>query len=122
MGYTHSKLKMTSEVHKYSPCNCCKQTYSELWYHKFKGDTTDKNSCYFCSKFLPIRNTKTDILNNIENAFLWSGYTSRYEYYNLYINHCNKWCEHWSIKTTDDELKQENELRKVKDWTREYWH
>lgn len=114
---------MISEVHQYSSCSCCKQMYSEEWFRRSKSELdSQENICYFCARFLPMRNTKLNILNQIDNAYLWSGHTSRRIYYNEFINLLNKWCNHWSIKTTDEEQKVEDELRKVVDWTRDYWH
>ena len=69
-----------------------------------------------------MRDTKTTILAGIDHHFLWSGEISRKEYYNAFIDGLNVWCDHWHVSTSTADKTTEETLRKVQDWTREYWH
>ena len=51
-----------------------------------------------------------------------SGATSRKRFYNEFLDNLNKWCEKFSMIRTLDDMKKEEELRKVLDWSREFWH
>ena len=99
-------LDMISEVHEFNMCKCCKQMYREIWI-KYND-----NYCHFCNNFLPLRDTKTYILNGIEQSILQSGFKSRYIYYKEFLIGLNKWCNHWSIYSTDEDLKIEETLMK----------
>jgi hypothetical protein len=81
-----------------------------------------ERNCFFCNNYLPMRDSKTAIINEIEHNFLMSGYISRNTYYNDYLNKLNNWCKHWSISTSEYDIELENRLRQEKDATRDYWH
>ncbi len=98
-------------------CKCCKESYLTKWFKTKDGDT-----CFFCTNFLPMRDTKTTILNAIDHHFLWSGEDSRKEYYNSFLDGLNVWCDHWHVSTSTADKTTEETLRKVQDWSREYWH
>ncbi len=103
-------------------CKCCKESYLTKWFKTKDGDT-----CFFCTNFLPMRDTKTTILNAIDHHFLWSGEISRKEYYNHFLDGLNIWCNHWHVSTSTADKITEESLRKVQDWTRnepdsDYWY
>jgi hypothetical protein len=63
------------------------------------------------------------MLQDIENRFMYSGYTSRREFYPQQIEYMNKWADAQKLPpATAMELSYEQQLLKVQDWTREYWH
>jgi hypothetical protein len=95
-------------------CTFCNCLYNLKW--------MNDSHCYFCSEFLPVRDTFSSIITEIDTHYLLSGYTSRKRYYNEFLDGLNKWCDRFRIMHTDDDKKKEVELRNVKDWTREYWH
>lgn len=97
-------------------CPNCKQDYFPMW---FKSGVPN---CFFCNKYLPMRDSKTSIMNEIEVNFLYSGYISRNMYYNDYLNKLNNWCKHWHIQTSEYDVALEKRLRAEKDATRDYWH
>ncbi len=104
-------------IHPYPPvmtCANCKQQYGEWWCRK--------DMCFFCEKFLPMRDTYEDILGKIEWFYLWSGYISRESYYKEYLTNMKKWCKYWSINPSTHDIKKEEELYTIKNSTREYWH
>ncbi len=114
-------LKMTTEVNIYLPCKCCKQIYLELWDNTWNNtiyNRTGITSCYFCNNFLPMRDSKIDLLNKINKCYLEYNKIkpdiSQHRYYNDFIDSVNKWCKHWSIITTPEEQKVEYMLRNIK--------
>ena len=69
-----------------------------------------------------MRDTKTTIMNEIENNYLMSGYISRNKYFNQYLDALNIWCEQWHVRPSKYDIVLEKMLREEKDATREYWH
>lgn len=106
-------LKTITAIQEYIICANCKQSYKKKWC---------KDTCWFCRQFLPIRDTYTSILQNIDWWYLKSGETSREEYYNQFLDNLSRWATYFSIVPTSRELQIINELRNIKDWSREYWH
>lgn len=97
-------------------CSNCKQNYLSMWFKQ------GEPHCFFCMKYLPMRDSKSSIMNEIETNFLWSGYISRTVYFNDYLNALNAWCKHWHIQTYEQDIALEKMLREEKEATREYWH
>ena len=62
------------------------------------------------------------MLEDINNRFYLSGYTSRPEFYKKHIGYMNEWADKQKMPHTVMELTYEQQLLKVSDWTREYWH
>lgn len=108
--------KITAQIQDTFECSMCHIKHNKKW---CKADNTQ---CFFCTQFIPFRDTRRKILNNIEWWFLKSGETSRREYYNTYINHLDNWCKVFNILKTRDDMLYEDELRSVRDWSRDYWH
>lgn len=63
------------------------------------------------------------MLQDVENRFMMSGYTSRREFNQLHIGYLNAWVDKKELPpATTLELSYEQQLLKVADWTLEYWH
>jgi hypothetical protein len=97
-------------------CDCCKITYNDRW--------IEDNKCLFCIKFVPMADRKKDIMMQIEYHFMYgsTGEYSRVSYYKKYLDYLNTWCIKWNIPSNTEDKEFEESLRKVNDWTREYWH
>jgi hypothetical protein len=98
-------------------CTNCKEYYEQKWMK-----TTTPNHCLFCEKFLPMRDTYTTILQNMNVYFLNSGEYDRESFYPEFIDNLKKWTDYYHVFPTQDDLKTIDELCKVKNWTRTYWH
>jgi hypothetical protein len=81
------------------------------------------SQCLFCQKYVPMRDTYRNMLDQTDHCFLWSIiYTSRPEYYKQHIEYLDAWCAKWNIPVLTGDAEHKAELLKVKNWTREYWH
>ena len=80
--------------------------------------TPAKNHCLFCQNFLPMRDDYTSILRDINMYFLNSGEYDRESFYPAFLDNLKKWGDRFSVIPTEKDLKTINELRKVKNWTR----
>jgi hypothetical protein len=108
-----SKLfKITQTIQEDFACLNCKQTYKKKWC------SSDNAPCYFCTLYLPMKDTYTSILQELDWRYLKSGETSRKEYYNDFLNNLNKWATRFHVFPTKQDLKTIEELRGVSDWTR----
>ena len=94
-------------------CSLCSLSFPSPW--------CSMDSCVFCENYTT-QDTRYSMLQDVENQFLWSGYTSRPEFYKKHIRYMNRWCEKREIPTTAMELSYEQQLLKVLDWTRELWN
>jgi hypothetical protein len=117
---TMSEFNSTSKIiSKYmNPLNTQCSNCNELFNQRWVKDT----HCFFCNKFLPFRDTHASIVKEIDWYFMLSGYTTRKKYYNEFLDYLNKWFDKFNVTRSDDDMKKEAELRKVQDWTRDYWH
>lgn len=104
-------------IKKYISCTNCKQEYktTRWWF-------TNSKLCLFCTHYLPMRDTKLNILQQINHHYYMSGEYTITNYYKEYLDNVNKWCEKWHIQTTRQELALEKMLRAEKNWTRDYWY
>lgn len=69
-----------------------------------------------------MRDTYRDILKQSEQMFLFSGYTSRPEYFKKHLEYIDQWCEVWHIRPVPGDEVVKAEILAIRDWTREYWH
>jgi len=112
-----SKLfKATKAIQEDFKCANCVQFYKRKWMQK------DDTHCYFCTKFLPMRDTYSSILKDIDWHFLKSGEYNRESFYPDFLDNLKKWTTRFSITPTKEDLLLEEELRQVQNATREYWH
>jgi hypothetical protein len=105
-------LKLTKSLQEMFTCSNCKQKYTKKW---CKDDNVN---CFFCSKFLPMRDNYSSILRDIDWWFLRSGEYDREEFYPDFLNNLKIWAEYFSVLPTKQDLKNIEELRKIKNWTR----
>lgn len=108
--------KITFQIQDTFTCSTCSQKYSKKWCK------TDKEPCFFCSKFLPFRDTRNSILKDIDWWYLKSGESVRRTYYNEFIDNLNNWCLAFGVPKTRDDMLLEDDLRRVREWSRDYWH
>jgi hypothetical protein len=113
MSKIRNSINIVQDEYK---CNNCKQYYKKKW---CKNEETD---CYFCKNFLPMRDTYSSILRDIDWHFLKSGEYNRKLFYSEFLDNLKKWANNFHINPTKEDLNTEKELRKIKNWTREYWH
>jgi hypothetical protein len=111
-----SLSKITSEIQDTFECSTCNQKHNKKWCK------ADKTPCFFCSKYSPYKYTRRTILKDIDWWYLKSGESSRREYYNEFIDNLNSWCAKFGIPKTRDDMLLEDELRRVREWSRDYWH
>jgi hypothetical protein len=125
MNYSQSDisniLKTIKDIQEDFTCIKCKQVYKKKWCN------SDENPCKICIEYLPIRDTYTSILRDIDWQYLKSGETSRREFYNDFLDNLKKWSQKFHIIPTKQDLKAIEELRSVQDWTRnepdyDYYH
>jgi len=112
LSYMSKLLTTIKSIQEDFTCSNCKQIYKKKW---CKNDT---KPCYFCTNFLPIRDTYTSILKDMDWWYLKSGETSRKEFYNEFLDNLSKWAERFHVFPTKQDLKTIEELRNVQDWTR----
>lgn len=111
-----SIIKEINAIKGTSKCGNCHLDFDIKWcYH-------DKAMCYFCRNFLPLTMTPYAILQSIDWYFIKSGETSRVIFYNEFLDNFDRWCYKWHIIHNESCIKLEEELRNVKDWSREYWY
>jgi hypothetical protein len=97
-------------------CNNCLQEYGKKWCRD------DDATCFYCTNFLPMRDTYKSILKDIDWYYMKSGETSRPEFYKAYLDNLQKWSARFHVFPTKQDKQDEEELRATEDWTREYWH
>jgi hypothetical protein len=93
-------------------CKNCKEEYGSKWLK------SAKTTCLFCENFLPMRDTYKSILQNINTFFLNSGEYDRESFYPEFLDNLKKWGDRFSVMPTKEDLKAIEDLRKVKNWTR----
>ena len=112
-----SKLfKVTKALQEDFKCKNCKQEYTKKWCKD------DDASCFFCTNFLPMRDTYQSILKEIDWYFIKSGEYDRESYYPEFLDNLRVWAKRFHVFPTKQDQKTEDELRDVKNWTRDYWH
>ena len=109
-------LKVTKAIQEDFTCLTCKQVYKKKWCKE------DNTPCFFCKNFLPMRDTYTSILRDMDWWFLRSGEYDRESFYPDFLNNLKVWAARFHILPTKQDLKTEEELRGVRNWVREYWH
>jgi hypothetical protein len=108
-----SKLfKSITAIQEDFTCINCKQVYKKKWCKD------DKNPCYFCTLYLPMRDDYTSILRDIDWQYLKSGEISRREFYNEFLDNLEKWSQKFHVFPTKQDLKIVEELRSIQDWSR----
>ncbi len=107
-------LQVTRALQEVFKCKNCNQEYSKKWCKD------DGASCFYCTNFLPMRDTYASILKNIDWYYLKSGEISRPEYYNSFLDNLQKWSQRFYVLPTKQDKRDEEELRRVQDWTRDY--
>lgn len=105
----HTYTKALQEMFK---CSNCKNEYKKQWCKE------DNGLCFYCTKFLPMRDSYSSILKDIEWYYYRQGETSRKVYYNEFLDNLEKWATRFSVLPTKQDLKTIEELRNVQDWTR----
>jgi hypothetical protein len=117
MAYDFSQLrKYTKALQEMFKCSNCKIEYTKKW---CKDDNT---ACLFCQKFLPMRDNYSSILKDIEIQYYRSGECDQELFYKEFLNNLKIWANRFSILPTNEDVKLEEELRGVKNWTRDFWH
>ena len=106
-------IKATQDEFK---CPNCKQYYTRKWC------ATEDKPCYFCKNFLPMRDDYTSILREHDWHFLKSGESDREAFYPEFLDNLKKWADRFHVFPTKQDLKTIEEIREIKNWTREYWH
>ncbi len=71
---------------------------------------------------MPMRDTYNTILRDIEWQYYRQGESDREIYYKEFLDNLKIWANTFSVRPTKDDVQLEEELRGVKNWTREYWH
>ena len=113
-GYDLSELmKATQRIQTEFQCTNCKNLYEKFWCKE------DHTFCYFCTHFLPMRDTYASILKDIDIWYLKSGEISRVRFYNNFLNNLKKWSDKFHVFPTAADVKIIEELRMVQDWSRE---
>ncbi len=105
-------LKVTKAIQEDFTCGNCKQIYKKKWCKE------DNTNCFFCKNFLPMRDTYSSILRDIDWWFLRSGEYDRESFYPDFLNNLKIWATRFHILPTKQDLKTEEELRGVRNWTR----
>ncbi len=95
--------------------NCGIEYAHRIWF-------SAKPMCIFCDNYMPMRNTREEMLIKLNWHYAFSGAIDRQLYIKEYIQYLNKWCAKWYIPLTAAEQVRIDELLKEKNWTREYWH
>lgn len=101
-------------------CSICGLSFLAPW---ISTDPSGASSCMFCKYYHPTKDTRYSLLQDVENRFMMSGFISRPEFYRIHIGFMNAWADHYSMPpATAMELSYEQQLLKVADWTRDFWH
>lgn len=113
--------RITHQIQTEFKCANCKQQYERRWCK------TDNATCYFCTHFLPMRDTYTSILKDMDWWYLKSGETSRPRFYGAFLDNLKKWSDRFHVFPSAMDIKTIEELRTVRDWTRnepdtDYWY
>lgn len=117
MAYDFSALrKYTKSLQEMFKCSNCKIEYKKQWCKE------DNGLCFYCTNFLPMRDTYNSILRDIELWYYRQGESDREIYYKEFLDNLKMWAEKFSVRPTKNDIKLEEELRSVKNPTREYWH
>jgi hypothetical protein len=112
-----SKLfKSIQAIQEDFTCLNCKQVYKKKWCKD------EKNPCYFCKNFLPMRDTYQSILREHDWHFLKSGEYDRESFYPEFLDNLKIWANRFHVFPTKQDQELEKELRETKNWTRDYWH
>lgn len=72
--------------------------------------------------YLPMRDTYMDILRDIRNRYLASGWIDESSFNKKHIAYLIQWAEKWHIRATPEAKKYEAELLGMQNWSRAYWH
>ncbi len=102
-------LKIMKAMQEDFKCINCKQLYKKKWC------SDETKPCYFCTLYLPMRDTYTSILRDMDWWYLKSGETSRKEFYNEFLDNLSKWANRFHVFPTKQDLKTIEELRDVQD-------
>lgn len=117
MAYDFSALrKYTKALQEMFKCGNCKNEYTKKWCKE------DNASCFYCQKFIPMRDSYSSILRDIELYYYRSGEYDRELYYKEFLDNLKIWANRFSVIPTNNDLKLEEELRSVKNWTRDWWY
>lgn len=104
--------KVIQSIQTNFTCTNCHQCYDNFW---AKPDT---KNCFFCTNFMPMRDTYATILKDLDWWFLKSGETSRSRYYTNFLDNLEKWGNQFHVFPTTTDKREIEELRQVQDWTR----
>jgi hypothetical protein len=69
-----------------------------------------------------VRDSYGAILKDTEWQFLRSGDTSRPPFYKEFIDNLKKWSNWFGVVSTDEDMKYEEELKAVQDWSRDSFY
>ena len=117
MAYDFSQLrKYTKALQEMFKCSNCKNEYKKHWCKE------DNTNCFFCKTYLPMRDTYSSILKGIEWQYYKQGESDREIYYKEFLDNLKIWANTYSVRPTKEDEKLEEELRGVKNWTRDFWH
>jgi hypothetical protein len=107
-----SKLfKVMNSIQEDFKCPNCQQFYKRKWCY---GDAP----CLFCRSYLPMANDYTSILRDLDWQYLKSGEYDRQAFYTEFLDNLKKWATRFSVRPNKEDLKLEEELRDIKNWTR----
>ncbi len=85
-------------------CKKCEESYSKKWY---KPD----NICFFCHNFIPMRDTYSTVLKELEWYFVQSGESNRKEFTVNFLDNFKLWANHFNIKPNRFDQRFEYDLR-----------
>ncbi len=100
-----------SETHT---CATCNLSYLPRW--------CKEDKCTFCTRYMPMRDTRMHMLKDAGNCFTWSFWVDEAAFYKVHVPYLQAWCAHWHIPETAEEAAETEKLLKHRNWTREYWH
>ena len=86
-------------------CIVCNLTYHKSWYN------IKQKKCFFCTHFVPVRDTRLQLFRYAEWYFIKSGLDHPSEFYKEYVQNANRWCERFQIPPTKDANDLEKELQ-----------
>lgn len=109
-------LRVTKALQTEFTCKNCHQHYPKKWCKE------EDTLCYFCTHFLPMRDTYTTILKDIDWHYYRSGETTKSEFVKQFLDNLAKWAQRFHVLKSKQDEKTIEELRAEQDWSREYWH
>ncbi len=101
--FAESLSNSLPKVQTIQVCSFCQQIYEKQWMQSEKH-------CFFCPQFRSHRITRYALLKETEWFFIQSGSDHQEEFYKEYIYLVHRWCNHFQIPHTPQEIQLEIEL------------